>query len=51
MDVIWMDEKSNKAIIKYPEDCFCCAYCEFDCPKNAIYVSPERHAPLVIGWW
>ena len=51
MDVIWMDEKSNKAIIKYPEDCYCCVYCEFDCPQNAIYVSPERHAPLVIGWW
>jgi NAD-dependent dihydropyrimidine dehydrogenase PreA subunit len=50
MDVIWMDEESNKAFIKYPEDCMCCLYCEFDCPENAIYVSPERHAPLMVGW-
>ena len=42
MDVIRMDEKGEKAIIKYPEDCMVCDYCELDCPAKAIYVSPEK---------
>jgi NAD-dependent dihydropyrimidine dehydrogenase PreA subunit len=50
MDVISMDEKGEKAIIKYPEECMCCAYCELDCPVDAIYVSPEKHAPLMVSW-
>ena len=42
MDVIRMDEKKKKAVIKYPEDCETglCAICEIDCPQHAIYVSP-----------
>ena len=50
MDVIRMDEKSEKAIIKYPEECICCAYCELDCPEEAIYVSPERSSPVLVAW-
>jgi NAD-dependent dihydropyrimidine dehydrogenase PreA subunit len=50
LDVIRMDEKRHKAIIKYPQECNCCDYCELDCPQQAIYVNPERHAPLVVGW-
>jgi NAD-dependent dihydropyrimidine dehydrogenase PreA subunit len=50
MDVIRMDDKSQKAIIKYPEDCICCAYCELDCPEGAIYVSPERSSPVLVAW-
>jgi NAD-dependent dihydropyrimidine dehydrogenase PreA subunit len=50
MDVIRRDEESKKAVIKYPEECMCCAYCELDCPQQAIYVSPERHSPLIVGW-
>ena len=50
MDVIRMDEKSKKAVIKYPEDCICCAYCELDCPEEAIYVSPERSSPVLVAW-
>lgn len=50
MDVIRMDEKSKKAVIKYPEDCICCAYCELDCPEGAIYVSPERFSPVLVAW-
>lgn len=50
MDVIRMDEKSKKAVIKYPEDCICCAYCELDCPEMAIYVSPERSSPVLVAW-
>ena len=50
MDVIRMDKENKKALIKYPEECMCCGYCELDCPKNAVYVSPEKHGPLMVGW-
>ena len=50
MDVIRMDKDNRKAVIKYPEECMCCAYCELDCPKKAIYVSPWRYEPLMVGW-
>lgn len=49
-DVIRMDEKTEKAIIRYPQECNNCDYCELDCPRQAIYVSPERHSPLMVGW-
>jgi len=41
-DVIRMDGKENKAVIKYPQDCRSCALCEYECPQDAIYVSPIR---------
>jgi NAD-dependent dihydropyrimidine dehydrogenase PreA subunit len=50
MDVIRMDEKSGKALAKYPEDCMVCAYCELDCPQKAIYVSPIKCVPLLTSW-
>ena len=50
MDVIRMDEKSQKAIIKYPEDCMLCLFCELDCPVHAIYVSPAKTAPVILTW-
>jgi NAD-dependent dihydropyrimidine dehydrogenase PreA subunit len=50
MDVIRMDEATKKAVIKYPEECMVCAYCELDCPENAIYVSPIKYVPLLTSW-
>lgn len=50
MDVIRIDDESKKAVVKYPEDCMCCNYCEWDCPVGAIYVSPEKYAPLMVSW-
>jgi len=50
MDVIRLDEESNKAVSKYPEDCMCCYICELECPEDAIYVSPVRHVPLLVSW-
>jgi NAD-dependent dihydropyrimidine dehydrogenase PreA subunit len=41
MDVLRMDETSEKAYIKYPMDCMTCHMCEMVCPTDAIYVSPE----------
>ena len=50
MDVIRMDKETKKAVIKYPEDCMCCDYCELDCPTHAIYVSPDKHSPVMVAW-
>jgi NAD-dependent dihydropyrimidine dehydrogenase PreA subunit len=40
MDVIRMDEKSNKAVIKYQADCMLCLYCERDCPEKPYMFLP-----------
>ncbi len=50
VDAIRMDEKDEKAFIKYHEDCMCCYACVFDCPVDAIYVSPDKPEPLMVGW-
>ena len=50
MDVIRMDEKSQKAVIKYPDDCMLCVFCEEDCPVGAIYVSPEKKMLPLLSW-
>jgi NAD-dependent dihydropyrimidine dehydrogenase PreA subunit len=50
MDVIRMDDKSQKAVIMYPEDCMLCLYCEQDCPSHAIYVSPEKKVLPLLSW-
>jgi NAD-dependent dihydropyrimidine dehydrogenase PreA subunit len=50
MDVIRMDKKVKKAIIKYPEDCMLCGECLEDCPVNAITVSPVKTTPLLLSW-
>jgi NAD-dependent dihydropyrimidine dehydrogenase PreA subunit len=50
VDVIRLDEKSKKAIAKYPEECMLCGYCEIDCPEKAIYLSPVKYGPPVLSW-
>lgn len=35
-DIIHMDEKTNKAVVLYPEECWYCASCRADCPEDAI---------------
>jgi NADPH-dependent glutamate synthase beta subunit-like oxidoreductase len=40
----------GQAIIKYVDDCMCCDSCEYDCPVDAIYVSPEKYAPLMVSF-
>ena len=43
-DVIRIDAESNKAIIKYPEDCNGCYACELKCPCDAIYIHPVKES-------
>ncbi len=50
MDVIRMDEDNKKAIIRYPEDCMLCEFCALDCPVQAITISPQKNAPLMVSW-
>jgi NAD-dependent dihydropyrimidine dehydrogenase PreA subunit len=50
MDVIRLDKKIKKAVIKYPQDCMLCLYCERECPVRAIYISPEKTAPIMLSW-
>ena len=50
MDVIRMDESSNKATIKYQEDCQVCGLCLPDCPTDAINVSAGYHMQLWFAW-
>jgi NAD-dependent dihydropyrimidine dehydrogenase PreA subunit len=40
----------SKAVIKYPDDCQLCLFCERDCPVKAIYVSPERKVTPMMAW-
>ena len=46
MDVFRMDEKTRKAKLYYPEDCVVCYSCEFDCPEDAIILTPEAAAKM-----
>ncbi len=50
VDVIRMDEGSQKAIIRYPQDCMLCEFCVLDCPEEAITVTPDKEAPLIVSW-
>ena len=48
-DVIRMNE-NKKAVIRYPDECMVCLYCEEDCPVNAIYVSPVKSSAVQKAW-
>ena len=50
VDVIRMNEDSQKAIIQYPQDCMLCEFCVLDCPEDAITVTPDKEAPLIVSW-
>ena len=51
MDVFRMDEQTNKAVIKYPEDCQICHQCQLYCPvEDAITITPEKYSPLTVAW-
>jgi NAD-dependent dihydropyrimidine dehydrogenase PreA subunit len=49
-DVFRMDSEANKAVVRYPEDCMLCGFCELDCPEGALTVSPEKHSRIMVSW-
>ena len=50
MDVLRIDEETNKPFIAYLRDCQSCFLCEMDCPAEAIYVTPERERRIPLPW-
>ena len=50
MDVIRMDDESDKAVIRYDEDCMNCEQCALDCPVGAITVTPYKTTPFITSW-
>ena len=48
-DVIAMGE-DGYPFIKYPADCIVCLFCEQECPRQAIYVSPEHDFKQLQAW-
>lgn len=50
MDVLRMDEETNKAFIKYIRDCQSCFLCEIECPEKAIEVMPLFERRKVLAW-
>ena len=50
MDVFRMNDKTKKSAITYPEDCQICRMCCAYCPKQAITVTPDKQAPLLVAW-
>ena len=45
LDVIRWDNKTERPIIAYPEDCVECNYCEISCSTESIKVSPDYAKP------
>ena len=37
-DVIYMDEETNKAVVKYPKECWHCTCCRLECPENCVTI-------------
>ncbi len=50
-DVIRIDDKTEKAKIKYVEDCQTCHLCRLFCPEgNVITVSSETSIGPMVSW-
>ena len=45
VDVIRWDKERKRPVVKYPEECATCNWCELSCPENAIEVIPENPVP------
>ena len=50
VDVIRLDEKEEKAVVVYPQDCMLCELCLFYCPTGAITFSHEKSLDVIVSW-
>jgi MinD superfamily P-loop ATPase len=41
VNAIGWNEKADKPILTYPEDCQICLYCERCCPEEALQIVPD----------
>ena len=41
-DVIRWDEAEKQPVVKYPEECATCNWCELTCPEGAVKVIPNN---------
>lgn len=46
VDVIRWDDTAKKPIVKYPEECATCNWCELICPVGAVEVIPDNPVPI-----
>lgn len=37
-DLIYMNEETNKPVVRYPEECWLCGACRMDCPADCIKI-------------
>ena len=47
---IRMDPDTNKATIRYADDCQICHLCRMYCPVDAITITPEKSIPVIVSW-
>ena len=50
LDVLRMDEKTDKAYIKYLRDCQGFFLCEYECPQDAICCYPVFENGITKAW-
>ena len=50
MDVLRIDEETEKAFAKYIRDCQCCYRCVRECPEGAIDVVPLFERRMPVAW-
>jgi len=51
MDVIYFNDGTLKAEIKFGDDCQTCFNCELSCPTNAIHVDPIKSEKIQPWDW
>ena len=52
-DIFEIDEKTHKAVVRYPEDCETCIYlffCLSVCPVGAIEYTVDQNQPFWYDW-
>jgi NAD-dependent dihydropyrimidine dehydrogenase PreA subunit len=41
MDVMWFNEKENKSVIAYPQQCITCGQCWLNCPTDSLTLQSQ----------
>lgn len=52
VNAIGWDEKEERPVLAYPQDCQICVYCEKLCPANALAIVPDwqsKYNPRILS--